>query len=190
MTPLEALIHELQTQSTTLASIRGTFEAPVLHGAPAASELSAAIRRMNLEPPPSYRQFLELHNGWERFWEGFSLVGVSGPHTEQARADIEVTVAADVDAAQRSMPEEAARSFVDRERRDEDFAHLPNHLIFATDFNGQLGFFDHRTRRPDGEMEVRLWSPAGITERHQSLLAFLQAALADTTEQIQMTKGR
>jgi hypothetical protein len=188
MSELERLIRELQATSTELARARGVAEQPILHGPPAGPALSAAIEAMTLPPPPSYREFLEHHNGWERFWNRFNIVGVDGAHTVQAREDIAVSLDADVQAQQRSMPEEAARRFVDREARRPNFVHLPNHLIFATDLNGQLAFFDHRTRRDDGEMEVRLWSPAGITERHPSLIALLQSALGDASAQLQRVR--
>jgi len=69
--------------------------------------------------------------------------------------------------------------FARREQADPDFIYLPNHIIFATDFNGQLALFDRRTAGRDGEARVVLWAPDGIVGRHPSFASFLRAALAD-----------
>src|SRR5262249_19518828 len=64
-----------------------------------------------------------------------------------------------------------------REDGDRGFVFLPNHIVFATDHSGQLLVFDRRTARRDGEMEVVVWTPGGIAERHVNFGALLAEAL-------------
>src|SRR5262245_9248827 len=92
MSELDRVTVELQAMRLELARAKGMEPPPVLHGPPTMAALSAALSAMTLPPPPSYREFLERHNGWERFWNRFSIVGVEGPQVERAREDITVSI--------------------------------------------------------------------------------------------------
>jgi predicted DNA-binding WGR domain protein len=42
------------------------------------TEIAAYERKLGCTLPPSYREFLLLHNGWQAFWGGTWIAGVSG----------------------------------------------------------------------------------------------------------------
>jgi len=184
MPELSEIVEEIQTASEQLAGRRASTRRPRLQGPPSTTALNKAVRAMPMPPPPSYLEFLRLHNGWEYFWSGFSIVGVSGAHTKAAQEDIKVSVDGEVFAQKLAYKADVKDKFARREQADPDFIYLPNHIIFATDFNGQLALFDRRTAGRDGEARVVLWAPDGIVGRHPSFASFLRAALADLRKQL------
>jgi len=181
---IEQLVEEIQSGVEQLAK-RSQRSLPVLHPPPSRDTLASRIKQLPVPPPPSYLGFLTRHNGWDNFWIGYSLLGVDGPHTERALEDIRVTVDEDTWAQKKYFPDQVATKFAERERKKPNFVHLPNHIIFATNFNGGLGVFDSRTRGDDLEMGVILWTPAGITDRHANFEAMLKAALRETQAALQ-----
>jgi hypothetical protein len=177
---LDRLVQDLQRVSEQLTAAQGKHSLPRLHGPPSAEALTAALARLPMAAPPSYRAFLERHNGWQNFWKGFTIVGADGAHTFSALADIAIMVNEDVGNLARLAPHDLP-AMTRREDGDRGFVFLPNHIVFATDHSGQLLVFDRRTARRDGEMEVVVWTPGGIAERH----ANFGALLAEAFEQAQ-----
>jgi hypothetical protein len=173
---LHRVVQDLQRISEQLADAEGRVTRPTLHGPPSAEAFTAALARLPMAPPPSYRAFLERHNGWQNFWNGFTIVGADGAHTFAALADIAIMVNEDVGALARLDPPDLP-AMTRREDGDRGFVFLPNHIVFATDHAGQLLVFDRRTARRDGEMEVVVWTPGGIAERHANFGALLTEAL-------------
>jgi hypothetical protein len=173
---LHRLVEDLQRVSEQLADAEGRHTRPTLYGPPSGVALSAALARLPMAAPPSFRAFLERHNGWQNFWNGFTIVGADGAHTFAALADIAIMVNEDVGALARIDPPDLT-AMTRREDGDKGFVFLPNHIVFATDHAGQLLVFDRRTARRDGEMEVVVWTPGGIAERHVSFAALLSEAL-------------
>ena len=110
---------------------------------------------------------------------------MSGAFTEDALDDIKVTVEEEVASLKKPPSGTKKKYYSQKEEEDPKVIFLPNHLIIATNMNGQIALFDRRTRDADGNMEVVLWSSdGGILERFPSFEAFLEAALADTRQQI------
>ena len=186
MSRLDDVVAELERESDRLARAEKPRRVPTLHEAPAAAAVPRAVAAMPVAPPPSYREFLEKHNGWENAWDGFDIMGVEGKHTDRDREDIGVSVREEAWALSRLTKgvDPAAKYTADEEQKP-TFVYLPNHLIFATDLNGRLGLFDRRTRRDDGEMEVLLWShDSDIYHRFPGFVAFLEHALEDTRKRV------
>ncbi|MCK6532834.1 MAG: SMI1/KNR4 family protein [Polyangiaceae bacterium] len=57
------------------------------------AEIVAAEKRLGRPLPPSYREFLMLHDGWPRFYDGATLLGTAAigqaAHAAAARATFE-----------------------------------------------------------------------------------------------------
>jgi hypothetical protein len=128
---------------------------------PAASEvaLKRAERRLKRRLPPSYRAFLELHDGWPRFFDGASLLGTANlghrKYEDLARAAFE--------AAETPVPE------LGPPRRPR----ARNLIPFGADLEGTTLFaFNPTVVQPDGEYEVIAWvNELGV--RHPSFAGFL-----------------
>jgi hypothetical protein len=125
-----------------------------------ASAIAAVEQRISRPLPPSYREFLALHDGWPRFFEGASLLGSANlgerTYDEIARATFE---AAEAPAPHGAGSARAPRSAV---------------VPFGIDPQGTTLFaFDTRVTRADGEYEVVLWvNEIGV--RCESFLEFLE----------------
>jgi hypothetical protein len=137
---------------------------------PAASEvaLERAEERIGRPLPPSYRAFLELHDGWPRFFDGASLLGTANlghrKYEELARAVFEAAETPVPDLGPPSRPR--ARSLIP----------------FGADLEGTTLFaFNPAVVGPDGEYEVIAWvNELGV--RQPSFAAFLEWIL-DMAEQ-------
>src|SRR6185295_4778375 len=94
--------------------------------------------------PPSYLQFLRLHNGWERYRNVYTLIGVSGEHTSRALKEIERTVSVckqSWEQSHGSATPEAIESFESTPHTDEKTEegaklYVANKRHFGTDFAG------------------------------------------------------
>ena len=182
------LIARIQERAEELATRTGRRK-PVLHGKPANEALSSRLAAMPVSPPAAYTEFLGEHNGWENFWQNYSLIGAEGAHTDTALEDVAVTVDEDVWAQQKYFPDEAGDKYVGREDSDPDFIHLPNHPIVGTNFNGGLAIFDRRLGASDGQAGMLLWTPAGVTDRYPSFVGFLEAVLASIERDLAAANG-
>jgi hypothetical protein len=177
---LEALVKKVQAAATKLARAEKTPK-PKLHGKPAPDALARAVARMPLPPPAAFLSFLMQHDGWDGFWEGFTIAGVGGP----ARDDIEASVNAELSALGTPQALDPKRVFGRKEEENPRFVYLPNHIVFATNMNGRVALFDRRTRDEAGHMEVALWTLDGhVHHRFQSFTHFLEHALASTIAKI------
>ena len=106
--------------------------------------------------PPSYRRFLELHNGWARFWGAMWIAGVNGEAEEYVDGQI-------AEWRKYMSPPSGPD--------DLDFDH---HLIIGADDNGGFLALD-LTARADGERDV-LDMPRGFVEnRWASFGEFVEA---------------
>ncbi|HKQ70492.1 MAG TPA: SMI1/KNR4 family protein [Polyangiaceae bacterium] len=108
--------------------------------------ISAVERRIRRRLPPSYRAFLNLHDGWPQFFEGASLFGTR-ELSRPAYADITHATFA---AYETPIPECGPPS------RPEG---RPDAMIpFGMDAQATTIFaFNPAVVRPDGEMEVIMW---------------------------------
>jgi len=140
-----------------------------------------------------------LHNGWEGYVNGYTLIGVTGRHTTRALADIRHTVEVFLDSwvltygapRQDKIREYEAHGNFSNRWEVEGQPFVPAKIHFATNFNGGLRFFDPGRRRAGGEMEVVSWSTSGGTlARYSSLADMLRGDLRRLTEEIQAQRRR
>jgi hypothetical protein len=132
---------------------------------PAASALAIkrAEKRLRRNLPPSYRAFLQLHDGWPRFFDGASLLGTANlghrKYEDLARAAFE--------AAETPVPD------LGPPRRPRARSLIP----FGADLEGTTLFaFNPSVVQPNGEFEVIAWvNELGV--RQPSFSAFLEFIL-------------
>ncbi len=132
---------------------------------PGASEIAirAAEARLGIELPRSYRDFLRVHDGWPRFYEGATLLGTANLGKREYE-DVAQTV---FRAAETPVPHIAPPASGPRHRRP---------LIpFGADLQGTTLFaFDARARATKAELPVIAWvNELGMT--FDSFESFLDA---------------
>jgi hypothetical protein len=151
-------IKEIQTEILRAAPYRDISLVPN----PGASQLaiSAVEERISHRLPPSYREFLAVHDGWPRFFEGATLLGTANlgkrMYEDMARAAFE--------AAETPVPHLAPPS---RNQR-------PPVVPFGIDLQGTTLFaFNPSVTRADGECEVVAWvNEIGV--RRDTFTGFLE----------------
>ena len=130
-----------------------------------ASQIRAFEKRIQRRLPPSYVEFLNVTNGIVGYQGAFTLIGVSGEHTEKALTDIEKRRERYVAAWEKNhgkATDSAIAAFekkMDLSKKKEDAAGIfpGNKLIVATDFLGSLFYFlDPGTKKKDSEPEL-IW---------------------------------
>ena len=125
--------------------------------------IAAVEERIGRRLPPSYREFLALHDGWPRFFEGATLLGTANlgkrMYEDIARAAFE--------AAETPVPHLAPPSRAER----------PPIVPFGIDLQGTTLFaFNPLITRADGECEVIAWvNEIGV--RRDSFPDFLEFVL-------------
>ena len=153
-----ARIKDIQTEILRLAPYRDIS----LVANPGASQVAIAAveERICHRLPPSYREFLALHDGWPRFFEGATLLGTANlgkrMYEDMARAVFE---AAETPVPHLSPPARAQRSPI---------------VPFGIDLQGTTLFaFNPSVTRADGECEVIAWvNEIGV--RRDSFSDFLE----------------
>lgn len=149
---------ELQTEILRLAPYRDIGLVP--NPGASASAIAAVEERIAHPLPPSYREFLALHDGWPRFFEGATLLGTANlgkrMYEDMARAVFE--------AAETPVPHLAPPSRIER---------API-VPFGIDLQGTTLFaFNPNVIRADGECEVVAWvNEVGV--RSESFAGFLE----------------
>ncbi len=124
------------------------------------SAIDAVEQRISRRLPPSYREFLAVHDGWPRFFEGATLLGTANLgkrlYEDMARAAFE---AAETPVPHLAPPSRAAR---------------PPIVPFGMDVQGTTLFaFNPSVTRGDGECEVIAWvNEIGI--RRDTFTGFLE----------------
>ena len=151
-------IRELYTEISWLQPFRDLGLIPN----PAASKLAIekAEERIGRALPPSYRAFLELHDGWPRFFDGASLLGTAHlghrKYEDLARAAFEAAETPIPDLGPPTRPR--ARTLIP----------------FGADLEGTTLFaFNPAVVDAQGEYEVIAWvNELGV--RHPSFPSFLE----------------
>jgi len=157
------------------------------------AELSAAEARLGQAFPPSYREFLRRHAGWEHFWGDDTLVGTGRDETQRALDEIAENVDEQAADLKRRLGELTAEAIAAWEQEAEDHLHLASHLVIATDFGGELWVYDLRTRRPDGEMTIVKWTiDSGMQEepKFQTFHEFLEWNRSEIVARLAWTEER
>jgi hypothetical protein len=151
---------ELQTEILRLAPYRDIGLVPNPGASPGA--IAAVEERIAHRLPPSYREFLALHDGWPRFFEGATLLGTANlgkrMYEDMARAVFE---AAETPVPHLAPPSRAERAPI---------------VPFGIDLQGTTLFaFNPNVTRADGECEVVAWvNEVGVrTETFTGFLEFV-----------------
>jgi len=146
-----------------------------LYGPPSAAALSRFLRDEGSQFSASYTTFLKHHNGWSGYLSGFTLIGVDGAHTMEARRDIDETIEIIADTWSGDRGRQVAEQLADQPTEcPEDGPEVSRMIPFGTDFNGALLLFDPATRRSDGEMEVLLYDTSGSSKRFHGFIEMLR----------------
>jgi hypothetical protein len=130
-------------------------------GPPATTQQIAKLeKRLGKPLPPSYRAFLELHNGWEHFDGGENLLSVEDQNSDWVKECLKMV----------SMFYLA----VDEEEREEN--PLEKGAIPILFGEGEPGYMilDPRKVRKDGEMDFVKYEYAEETERFKDFISFLR----------------
>lgn len=149
---------ELQTEILRLAPYRDIGLVP--NPGASKSAITAVEERIAHPLPPSYREFLALHDGWPRFFEGATLLGTANlgkrMYEDMARAVFE---AAETPVPHLAPPSRAERAPI---------------VPFGIDLQGTTLFaFNPNVVRADGECEVVAWvNEVGV--RTESFSGFLE----------------
>ena len=135
-------IKDLQTEILRAAPYRDVSLVP--NPGASAVAIAAVEKRISHALPPSYREFLALHDGWPRFFEGATLLGTANlgkrMYDDMARAAFE--------AAETPVPWLAPPSKHERKPV----------VPFGIDLQGTTLFaFNPSVIRADGECEVVAW---------------------------------
>ena len=146
-----------------------------LYGPPQTAVVSEFLDGEGVHFPPSFKTFLKHHNGWSGYLSGFTLIGVDGAHTIEARRDIDETIEIIADTWSGERGRQVAEQLVDQPPEcPEEGPEVSRMIPFGTDFNGALLLFDTRTRRSDGEMEVLLYDTSGPSKRFSGFIEMLE----------------
>ena len=132
--------------------------------------------------PPTYKQFLRLHDGWDHFWLDFTIAGVAGPHTERMAGKVKEYIEWQEDDLRSDLEVMFPEKIREWEQARPRNLCLANHLSIATTFGGDLLVYDTRTARADGEMELVYWTldfGAWEDRRFSDFHAMLQWALGE-----------
>lgn len=154
--------------------------------------ISAFEKDHKIRFPPSYREFLKLHNGWIGFLGDYSLIGVSGFEEILNAIDlIKAEFARCWDANGHSTDPKYIRDYEARGAKAgatlaDAHIYLPTKTIFGIGYLNHFLFFDERTRTPDGEMEVIHTTPDwGIGNRYVNFEQMLRDYCVIQHDQLQ-----
>lgn len=158
----------------------------MLHRPSSLRRIAAFERVHNIRFPRTYRLFLQMHNGWENYVNGFTLLGVTGRHTARALADVRLTVRCFAEAWKQAhgTPSIAAIRAYEREPNPlnrlerRGLPYIPTKVHFATDFNGSIRFFASAANRRTSEATVVVWNVhAGTVAHYPNFIAMLRGDL-------------
>ena len=187
---LEKLVQRLREAFDDYAREGGMFDESTPsrpHPPAAVKEIDAFEKKMGWKFPASYRDFLTLHNGWERYASVFTLIGVGGKHTTKAQKQIKETLSLykgiweekhgkATDARIKEFESKANRS---GKTEDDARIYIANKLVFGTSSSGSLRLFNPAVTDKAGEPEVVYRDQLGeIVRRYPNFRAMLEADLA------------
>jgi len=139
------------------------------------AEIAAGEKRLKFKFPPSYTEFLRLHNGWDGFNAGdIGVLGVSGPGYKNALAQWK----ADLTMFEKSFRRRGrnyAEELSEKSKQDADVIYVPEHIPFATNYNGDWWVFDRNRQLLDGEYEIaRVAHGQDVEYREPNFRAFVE----------------
>jgi cell wall assembly regulator SMI1 len=156
------------------------------------------IRALEAELPhplsPSYKQFLRLHDGCINFWPKFVLLGTKGEAREKVKEKVEdaaLEQGAEAGHEDGKLSEEEIREFEEQQVPEgtPPYYFISSHPVIGTDRAGSFFLLDRKSKRPDGEMEVILYTYDGrVEERYAEFPALLTATYDDLAGRIKKKK--
>lgn len=149
---------------------------------PAPGEIRAFERRSGRSLPPSFREFLELANGWRGFMRGWTLVGLRRRETELFfREGLDEKI---LRALPDLVPEAELKTLSAREKTDPKVLSPANHHVVGIDGRGSALVLD-RHRGSGAEPEVALVKYVWVQRRWPSFAALLDEAIGDATKELE-----
>jgi cell wall assembly regulator SMI1 len=140
-------------------------------------EIAAAEKRLGYAFPPSYRAFLQLHNGWHRFRYDWSVIGVSGPGYVDAQKDINMYLKIYEKSFRRGNPS-PPDELKEKELKDSTVIYFPDHYPIATNFNGDYLVIDRNRQHDTGEYEIaRVELGYSVVKRYPDFVAYVDDTL-------------
>jgi len=156
---------------------------------PPASEFAirALEKKLKFRFPPSYRAFLNIHNGWKGFHNDVAVFGVSGIGYTRPVADFNQYLKMLQKGPKTA--DESADALRKKEQVDEKTIYLPDHVPLATDFNGIYWVFDRNRKRKDGEYPIaEVLYGQNVEFRTKNFLEFVKRAIAQAQNELESEK--
>ena len=154
---LQKLIHDLAEIKREYSRLAFDEEHRMKLGEPATPEQIAKLeRRLGKPLPPSYRAFLELHNGWESFDGSLNLLSVQDQESDWVKEWLKMLLTL-FRAVKEENPFEKGAIPVLLGEGEHDFLIL-----------------DPRTVRKDGEMDFVKFHFAEVDDRFKDFTSFLR----------------
>jgi hypothetical protein len=186
---LEELVQRLSVAFLNGAKDTGTNTKNVLLPPSSVGAIESFERDHNCCLPNSYKQFLLLHNGWKKFGNNSTVMGVTGPHTEQAIREFRKRDAEFVrewTTAGRSTEPAFVNSYESQSGEGETLEqarlYLPSLIKFGTNFTHTLYAFNPRRVDKAGEPEVLIIAfSSKIYRRDPNFYDFLRRTLEGYT---------
>ena len=154
----------------------------ILHTPATEEEIAQAEARFGHKFPPSYKEFLRLHSGWEHCWGNHTLIGTARAATQRAQEKIAEHRRWQIDVLRKRSVDESPAATKAWEAAAERNLYLPHHLVVATNFRGAAWVFDTRTRDAKQEMRLTYWEMSyGAQEEPvvQSFYEYLDFAIGE-----------
>lgn len=150
-------------------------------------DIQALSKECPFPLPPSYIQFLQLHDGCLNFWPGFALLGTKGE--PKAIVSAEVADAREflrqfvADASGNITAESVARFEAPTDVIQQFF--LPLHIIFGTNQGGEFFIFNEKKQTAEGEYEaIHYEYSGGAYARYPDFPSFLAATVEELEKRI------
>jgi cell wall assembly regulator SMI1 len=151
---MNALLKELETALADLDNREGRSGRSKPYEPGSAADIAAAEKRLKFTFPPSYAEFLRVHNGWDGFNGGdIGVLGVSGPGWKKAQAQWKADLAM-FEKSYRRRGKNHAEELRENSKKDADVMYVPEHIPVATNFNGDWWVFDQNHKSSGGEYEI------------------------------------
>jgi cell wall assembly regulator SMI1 len=116
--------------------------------------------------PPTYREFLKLHDGWEHFWLNFTLCGTGGKPNQRVANEAREAIA----WQKKTLAGEGKKTPEEIEEWEREYKRnlfLANHWIIGANFAGDFYVYDLRNKSDQGEMSLCYWNTAyGVSENY------------------------
>jgi cell wall assembly regulator SMI1 len=172
---MKLLLQELEASLAQIDRSEGRSGRSKPYRPSSEADIAAAERRLKVRLPPSYVEFLRLHNGWDGFNSGdISVLGVSGPGYKKAHAQWKADLAM-FEKSFRRRGQAYAEELREKSKQDADVIYVPEHTPFATNYNGDWWVFDQNRGSSKGEYGIaRVAHGQDVESRWQSFQEFVE----------------